>query len=396
MASVYMVVWSGIVFLFCFFWLFGSQVQGQNHYMVNVAPRGTCSQSSVHSNNDTMRVGNNCTAAINGNVSTIYTPGNCIHTLFNDSAPFWSVVLDKMYTILFITVYGRTDGKNTLDRTKGVEVKIDNRKVFKFPNDQGKSINKTTTIVGPFRSERTLQPVPGRTVTLSKEKGIDIFLNICEVQIWVCGQGRYGENCTDRCGKCARGSTCDFHSGNCSAGCKDGWLKPLCKVCREGRYGKRCKDHCGKCAGGSPCEASNGRCPDGCQQGLKEPLCKGEHSLPHCIILHDLRVIGGATVKDATVNMLRHLFGPTAAEKYCWNGSAEGRKSFSTLRLEEILFKAVRRNPSTREATNPDIKKVAQEWFRTAVDRNGGRQRRQKTPAVEVAVPLGPSVDFDA
>ncbi|XP_048237048.1 multiple epidermal growth factor-like domains protein 10 [Haliotis rufescens] len=170
------------------------------------------------------------------------------------------------------------------------------------------------------------------TITLSTET-----LNLCEVEIFVCSHGtfgqlcnhfchcsdgpcgrfsgicagdcrpgwqgqncstacdkdQYGVNCNETCGnrKCAAApSSCDRHIGSCDTGCLPGWIEVDCKQeCYPGTYGHNCSLLCTErnCAGNSPCDHVTGKCVTRCKPGWMGidcvQACDSQHYGPNCI-----------------------------------------------------------------------------------------------------------------
>ncbi|KAK7481918.1 hypothetical protein BaRGS_00026826, partial [Batillaria attramentaria] len=81
-------------------------------------------------------------------------------------------------------------------------------------------------------------------------------LNLCELQVWVCKPGHYGDRCLYTCSsQCQGGQTKCDSNGDCTKGCDDT------------HYGPDCQEECGHCYGGKRCNASTGVCPTGCAPG---------------------------------------------------------------------------------------------------------------------------------
>ena len=88
------------LFVCVLLYLFSSFVSG------NVAQGMPCNISTMHWSDGYM-FSNPCGAANNGNTSTEYEDGNCIHTAFSDPHPEWTVYLGQDYVIHSITIYAR-------------------------------------------------------------------------------------------------------------------------------------------------------------------------------------------------------------------------------------------------------------------------------------------------
>ncbi|XP_025108223.1 receptor-type tyrosine-protein phosphatase kappa-like isoform X3 [Pomacea canaliculata] len=234
-----------------------------NTHMHNVALDKVCNISSRHVNRENLPSGN-CSAAINGNTNTVLnlsiTPPNCIHTALNDSSPFWWVDLRLKVAISVIAIYGRT---NFINRMICVNVSLDGKVLKRFSDTNEWSNSQYDISVGRR----------GRVVNITKDCSSDGFMiNICEVQVWVCDNGWYGDNCTQVCGHCGGDSFCDKKTGSCTS-CQTGFQLPLCRVCADGWYGDSCTQTCGHCADSSVCDKVNGSCTS-CQTGFQPPLCQ--------------------------------------------------------------------------------------------------------------------------
>ncbi|XP_041357631.1 receptor-type tyrosine-protein phosphatase epsilon-like [Gigantopelta aegis] len=85
--------------------------------------------------------------------------------------------------------------------------------------------------------------------------------------------GNYGVNCSESCSArhCFNRQMCHRVTGRCLDGCQDGWIAPTCvKHCaNDFRYGAGCSSLCHdrKCEGQSDCDRTNGTCQNGCQPG---------------------------------------------------------------------------------------------------------------------------------
>ncbi|KAK7481911.1 hypothetical protein BaRGS_00026819, partial [Batillaria attramentaria] len=81
-------------------------------------------------------------------------------------------------------------------------------------------------------------------------------LNLCELQVWVCKPGHYGDRCFYTCSsKCQGGQTKCDSNGDCT------------DECDATHYGSDCREKCGHCYGGERCNPYTGVCPRGCAAG---------------------------------------------------------------------------------------------------------------------------------
>uniref|UniRef100_K1QIU4 Receptor-type tyrosine-protein phosphatase U n=1 Tax=Magallana gigas TaxID=29159 RepID=K1QIU4_MAGGI len=58
------------------------------------------------------------------------------------------------------------------------------------------------------------------------------YIELCEVEVYVCSNQTYGQDCSSVCGKCLNGETCHHISGLCPHGCSEGVHGDKCQ---EGR-----------------------------------------------------------------------------------------------------------------------------------------------------------------
>ncbi|XP_025107093.1 uncharacterized protein LOC112571911 [Pomacea canaliculata] len=206
----------------CVMWLTAFCCHAQN--AVNVALNKTTSQSTYY------RAFTSGSTAVDGR-----TPGGdvtqfmtCIHTSENprDEFPSWEVDLGHVYPVAYITIYGRP---GFLHRMVDTTVIIDSITCFSI--QKAPSTNRFNVLCTTALS--------GRIVRIERHSRVkkDFSLNMCEVQVWVCKDGKYGASCDQSCGHC-EGETCDKDSGRCPRGCDPGWQGQQCHTrCRDGTYG---------------------------------------------------------------------------------------------------------------------------------------------------------------
>ncbi|KAK7481790.1 hypothetical protein BaRGS_00026937 [Batillaria attramentaria] len=215
-----------------------------------------------------------CHAAINGNNDTKFllltTQQNCIHTDRGDRTPLWWVDMLKQYTVHWIRLYVRSGQKH---RMTHLHVTLDQQPVY----DSGSEIPSGSYI--DIHANNRL-PCKGRNLTIGRTAASDHFINICEVRVWECSDGRYGENCSSTCGHCRDAAACDKVTGDC-AECGGPYKMPVCKEeCPDGRYGESCGYTCGHCKDGAACNKSNGHCVS-CNGTYAMPFCQQETALDH-------------------------------------------------------------------------------------------------------------------
>ncbi|XP_070192911.1 uncharacterized protein [Littorina saxatilis] len=220
-------------------------------------------------------------AAVNGRTGTIWTPMNspdinCVHTSSGDFDAQWQVDLGHNYTVADITIIRSKDAQR---RMAGGSVYVDDQLCYSFPN----STNITALDALPEQIIITCTPpLTGQVVRFQKHRQDEdwnyYFINICEVQVWACKPGLYGEQCNQTCsGHCKDNDTCDNYYGTCPRGCEPGWTTPFCyQNCPEGVHGQNCSSVCPPCSDDEYCDQRNGVCLPKCPQGIdfSNPLCK--------------------------------------------------------------------------------------------------------------------------
>ncbi|XP_048828365.1 uncharacterized protein LOC125705993 [Brienomyrus brachyistius] len=95
-------------------------------------------------------------------------------------------------------------------------------------------------------------------------------------------------------------------------------------------------------------------------------------------LMNHLSLIGGCDIKDAVWRLMRKTISNSLARNMNWKG-LNGKTSFAALRLKDVMIAAVRKNPLMSKATDHDVESVMKRWLQLALDREGGRKRRQKT-----------------
>lgn len=96
--------------------------------------------------------------------------------------------------------------------------------------------------------------------------------------------------------------------------------------------------------------------------------------------------IGGETLKATVRRVLTYMIKNELAKQINWKGKGD-KIAFSTLKLKDLLIKAVRKNRLCTLATESEIGNITKEWFRYATDREGGRKlREERKRAREAAV----------
>ncbi|XP_048257512.1 receptor-type tyrosine-protein phosphatase alpha-like [Haliotis rufescens] len=125
----------------------------------------------------------------------------------------------------------------------------------------------------PIANVSCRQPLTGTNVTI-RVPGPRKFLTLCEVQIFVCSDGWFSEDCDKQCRCLNSTDICDKITGHCSSGCFPGYNGTDCQTaCPNGTYGINCSSECGNCLDGDVCNVTTGTCPRGCAAGWMNGTC---------------------------------------------------------------------------------------------------------------------------
>ncbi|XP_045204108.2 delta-like protein D [Mercenaria mercenaria] len=97
-----------------------------------------------------------------------------------------------------------------------------------------------------------------------------------------CDEYKWGFNCENTCGNCARLNNsvlisvpCVKSDGSCLTGCMPGWQGLFCTdACSPDTYGISCEKQCGKCKDGVSCDPVHGECPGECEDGYLGNKCQ--------------------------------------------------------------------------------------------------------------------------
>ncbi|XP_048257368.1 protein draper-like [Haliotis rufescens] len=229
---------------------FGPYCQRQN-----VALGRSYNQSSTLNNNVTQY---GAGLGVDGRATTDAhsIPLTCAHTS-NETDPTWTLNLNTSRTekIQHIRLYLRND---LLERNNGMEILIGSQMCYNW---------SPTEHPPPIANVTCRQPLTGTTVTI-RVPGPGKFLTLCEVQIFVCSDGWFSENCDRQCQCLNRTEICDKITGHCSSGCFPGYYGTDClTACRDYSFGSKCSSKCGNCLNGDSCDKTNGTCPAGCAPG---------------------------------------------------------------------------------------------------------------------------------
>ncbi|XP_033729633.1 platelet endothelial aggregation receptor 1-like [Pecten maximus] len=238
------------------------QAEQSSDYFEHVASRGVddCLQTNLESN---------C----------------CAHTLNGFQKAWWRVDLGELVTINRIKIYYRD---NNQERLAGYQLYVSNTTTS--PRDGVLCYEDTSSIRSAVKLVATHQcPYIGQYVTMYNYRNNtpryswysdEAFLELCEVQVFGCQVGRYGEgNCNDQCPGNCYGGNCDSTTGacfycitdkygntcdqDCPASCKDMLCEqPIgnCIDCIPRRYGIRCEHDCSTNCQDRLCDKDSGNC----------------------------------------------------------------------------------------------------------------------------------------
>ncbi|XP_056003467.1 multiple epidermal growth factor-like domains protein 10 [Ostrea edulis] len=167
------------------------------------------------------------------------------------------------------------------------------------------------------------------------------ILEICEIEVYGCSVGRYGESCSE----CQGCSTCDIISGDCckymeqhhfvlGQYCSDTCVNAACnpsngyctKGCNTGYWGNTCKSQCNQHCIGNTCEQGNGTCTTGCVDFYYGYTC--EHQCgPQCSPRTCDRVTGACSDCNAGYH---GLFCNRTCSPYCKSGTCDAHNGHCT------------------------------------------------------------------
>ncbi|XP_069125813.1 uncharacterized protein [Argopecten irradians] len=239
----------------------------------NVAMSGTAQQSS--NQNDKIWLAEQ---AVDGCQEVTIPSGCCSHTKAEgQKTAWWRVNLGEFITINYITIYYRD---NFQQRFAGYQLYVSN--TTSSPQDGVLCFEDTSRTRGALQLNVThLCPNVSQYVTVynyrsnpTRQDWYDnhAVLELCEVQVWGCPVGTYGDgNCDSACSGNCYGGNCNATTGtcfycvpqtygakceqNCSINCKDRLCMKEngnCNECIDGKRGYRCDldcpDTCTKCA----------------------------------------------------------------------------------------------------------------------------------------------------
>ncbi|XP_071081693.1 uncharacterized protein [Haliotis cracherodii] len=238
---------------------FGPTCQKQN-----VALKKPAAQTSVwYEKYETSRP-LNLTAdyAVDGLVSTHLNDSPCAHTDTGDMTPSWKVLLNTTSSdkIHHMKLYLRNAWPG---RNSGMQILVDNQTCYNWSPTEGPQDVTDVTC---------RQPLSGNTVIIRTPQE---YLTLCEVQIYVCSDGWFGDDCSKQCHCRDNMDVCDKISGSCSSGCTPGFIGANCQtLCCDGWFGDDCGRQCHCRDNMDVCDKISGSCSSGCSPGFIGANCQ--------------------------------------------------------------------------------------------------------------------------
>ncbi|XP_033739274.1 scavenger receptor class F member 1-like [Pecten maximus] len=224
--------------------------------------------------------------------------------------------------VLFVIFYAVRSEKNSQDRFAGYQIFVSN--TANMPKDGVLCYEDTSSTKSAVQLVMThLCPYVGRYVTVYNYRNNpkryswysnDALLELCEVQVFGCQVGRYGDgDCDNQCpgecygGNCNSKTAACFYcftgkygnhcSLNCPTNCKDNVCSKdtgICFDCVPQKCGIRCEQNCSTNCLDSLCENVNGycyecipgkfgntRCDQNCPENCNKTLC--EKTTGYCL-----------------------------------------------------------------------------------------------------------------
>ncbi|XP_052067317.1 receptor-type tyrosine-protein phosphatase alpha-like [Mytilus californianus] len=230
----------------------------------------------------------NSALAVDGNRNQTGADNSCSWSV-NFRYPFrtlWRVDLQDVYSVNKVKVFFRNDSNVSSSRRTGARVYVTTTEEFHlepvcytshmkgdvFFNPPSILELKNCTHRGQFVTVYNQRPVVDSSNCPKTSYSCWANLELCEVEVYVCSYGTFGENCDKFCH--CKGGTCDQRTGLCPGRCLSGWIGSECDMaCTNGTYGENCDTLCGKCINGEACDVITGKCLNGCEAGWKGAKC---------------------------------------------------------------------------------------------------------------------------
>nr|XP_022312314.1 receptor-type tyrosine-protein phosphatase mu-like [Crassostrea virginica] len=234
--------------------------------------------------------------------NTLTDEKNCAHTAPRETIAWFQVYLGKQYSIKSVKIFYRREGNMT-----------DDWKQYRFRQfylDVANSSASETTTLTPqrtrcFTDNSTGNNLPPNVIDIpckqtasyvivettynaaeNKQTDTGPMLEICEIEVYGCDIGKYGENCeecpecpfcdvekgTCRCNNCIN-KNCN-NNGHCIQGCMDQFWGSSCEnICASGCLDRLCIQSTGYCSKGCNGTRWGYTCEYFCPSNCKEPYC---------------------------------------------------------------------------------------------------------------------------
>ncbi|XP_069117582.1 receptor-type tyrosine-protein phosphatase epsilon-like isoform X2 [Argopecten irradians] len=250
--------------------------------------------------------------AVDGNTNQLLRQKSCAHQAEGQSEAWWRVDLQKQVTIDNIEIYYRDEGvtgwTGWRNRFAGYEVYLSNTTERRGEDrcfvDSSQEVDGILSHVNLPGCKGTAQYVTvyNHRETPKRQPWYSDFvqLELCEVQVYGCEVGTYGNgNCDQTCSPNCPDGLCDPTDGHCiycgintymrsdesvCRPCPDNCAGPcsslgLCNEgCVDGTHGDRCELKCPDNCGTDVCDRDSGECKDGCVDGTYGDRCELECS----------------------------------------------------------------------------------------------------------------------
>nr|AJA37865.1 fucolectin-related molecule [Littorina littorea] len=240
----------------------GQTCQQRNVALGKVANLSSASPSQTPDPSFKVVDGNRSNQGDAANDTCVYTPSGLLRVE-------WTVDLEEDYSISSILlVFRDTD----FSRIRGFSVSVftDGGTWIQCYQQQG-STSQLQFRVDCALTGRQVRVANSRNDPVPSGFSQNAFLDLCEVEVYECANGTFGENCSRQC-HCMSGH-CNVTSGRCldTGQCRDGWTSASCdQVCISGTYGPECNLTCGHCHSNQKCHPVTGACPSQCAAGYRD------------------------------------------------------------------------------------------------------------------------------
>ncbi|XP_041349668.1 uncharacterized protein LOC121368963 [Gigantopelta aegis] len=158
-----------------------------------------------------------------------YTPKTCILTDVSQNNSWWEVDLGKPQYIHEVTVHFRTG--NYPYRRNGVHVysslTVNQTNTSHLCGAATINSSDVTRITCDTTAQYiTLYQETDNTDLDTKYNSAGTAMDFCEVEVFICEAGTFGDNCTEFC-HCAN-QPCNYTTGECNGECKQNWTGTQC------------------------------------------------------------------------------------------------------------------------------------------------------------------------